>query len=157
MLDLAFAYMDELSIIIKKIKNNNKYKYALINQYRDNFILPKDIDNIIHHSFVSFFNNEVIGYVQFESNEAYDIINQFSIISFLDKNEPNLIFMNDLYKLIRNLFLIKNVKEINFNISKENLNWLSQIERTMMNSKKIKFIKKFERGNYVFYQIINVL
>jgi hypothetical protein len=117
MLDIAKKYEDKLKLLFSDIAFNDRYKFASLSSYRDEY---KSSDSTwSQHEFASVDGNgNILGYLKYsicrDSNSVYGL----HIVNFQDK--PSIIFARDLKQFLTDIFDKFKFRKISFNCVVDN-------------------------------------
>lgn len=100
MLDLAIKYQDQVISKFRDTWFKDKYKYFNNANYFEDWVI-KD-STWTNHQFVSVRNGEVIGYIGYNIDRSWDLVNDLAIINFEDS--PSMVFAADMGHAIRDIF-----------------------------------------------------
>lgn len=100
MLDLAIKYQDQVISKFRDTWFKDKYKYFNSANYFEDWVI-KD-STWTNHQFVSVRNGEVIGYIGYNIDRSWDLVNDLAIINFEDS--PSMVFAADMGHAIRDIF-----------------------------------------------------
>lgn len=100
MLDLAIKYQDQVISKFRDTWFKDKYKYFNNANYFEDWVI-KD-STWTNHQFVSVRNGEVIGYIGYNIDRSWALVNDLAIINFEDS--PSMVFAADMGHAIRDIF-----------------------------------------------------
>lgn len=100
MLDLAIKYQDQVISKFRDTWFKDKYKYFHNANYFEDWAI-KD-STWTNHQFVSVRNGEVIGYIGYNIDHSWNLVNGLAIINFEDS--PSMVFAADMGHAIRDIF-----------------------------------------------------
>lgn len=112
MLDLAINHEEELQKKFRSTWFSEKYKFWTCTNYHEDYQIAENTwDN---HQFVSLDSSgEVIGYIGYEIDRAYDVVNGLNIINFTD---DKITFGIDVGNALRDIFEKFHFRKLTFTV-----------------------------------------
>lgn len=112
MLDLAIKYTDQVIQKFRETWFKDKYKFFHCSNYFEDWAVKDTTWN--NHQFVSVRNEEVIGYIGYNIDRSWDLVNDLCIINF--EESPSMVFAADMGHAIRNIFEKYNFRKVCFSV-----------------------------------------
>lgn len=112
MLDLAIKYTDQVIQKFRETWYKDKYKYFHNANFFEDWVVKDTTWN--DHQFVSVRNGDVIGYIGYNIDRSWDLVNNLCVINFEDS--PSMEFSADMGHAIRNIFEKFNFRKLCFSV-----------------------------------------